>query len=154
MPVTTNPADPRVPLTSLVFGFGPMLPLVVAGIGAWLLPPLWPLLLIQLAITWAALILTFIGGVRRGFGFGERRVSTVAELVSAGLYLLLALAALIAPRPSVALSVLIVGYVVAALLDRRAAVAGDAPMHFARLRPPQFLLGAAGLAGCWAWLLH
>ena len=75
-------------------------------------------------------------------------------MTAAALYLLLAFAALVAPRPSVALSVLIVGYVSAALLDRRAALAGYAPSHFARLRPPQLLLGAAGLAGCWAWLLH
>ena len=72
-------------------------------------------------------------------------------MAAAGCY---ATAALLAPRPSVALSILIVGYVLAALLDRRAALAGDAPLHFARLRPPQLLLGTAGLAGCWAWLLH
>lgn len=146
--------DPRVPVTSVVFGFGPMLPLVVAGAGAWVVPSFWALLLVQLAITGAAIILAFIGGVRRGFGFGERRASTLAEVIAAALYLLLAFAALVAPRPSVALSVLIVGYLSAALLDRRAALAGYAPLHFARLRPSQLLLGAAGLAGCWAWLLH
>ena len=146
--------DTHAPLTSVIFAFGPMLPLVVAGAGVWMLPGLWPLLLIQLAATWAAVILAFIGGVRRGFGFGERRASTVAEIVAAALYILLAFAGLLAPRPSVALSVLIVGYVMAALLDRRAALAGNAPLHFSRLRPPQLLLGAAGLAGCWAWLLH
>lgn len=153
------PGDPpstsaRAPVTSVLFGFGPMLPLVVAGAGAWVLPQPWPLLLIQLAITGAAVILAFIGGVRRGFGFGEGRASTVAEVVAAALYLLAAFAGLVVPSPSIALSILIVGYVLAALLDRRAALAGDAPSYFARLRPPQLLLGAAGLAGCWAWLLH
>lgn len=150
----SDPDDPRVPLASVMLGFGPMLPLVAAGIGAWTLPRLWPLLAVQLAITWAAVILAFVGGVRRGFGFGQQRASTVGEIVAAGLCILLATAALLAPRPSVALSILIVGYVLAALLDRRAAFAGDAPLHFARLRPPQLLLGIAGLAGCWAWLLH
>lgn len=147
-------ADPRVPLASVVLGFGPMLPLVVIGIGAWTLPGLWPLLGIQLAIAWAALILAFVGGVRRGFGFGSPRASTPVEIVTCGAYLLLATAGLLMPRPSIGLSVLIVGYVLAASLDRRAALVGDAPAHFARLRPPQLLTGAAGLAACWAWLLH
>lgn len=152
--MSISPDDPRVPATSLIFGFGPMLPLVAAGIGAWVLPGLWPLRAIQLAIAWAALILAFIGGVRRGFGFGERRASTVSELVAGALYLILAGLGLILPRPSAGLAALIVGYVLAALLDRRAALAGSAPRHFATLRPPQLLLGAAGLAGCWVWLLH
>lgn len=148
------PADRGVPWTSLLLGLGPMLPLVAAGVGAWTLPGLWPLLAVQLAIAWAALILAFVGGVRRGFGFGDARASTRSEIVASGAYLLIATAGLLLPRPSIGLSVLIVGYVLAALLDRRAARAGDAPAHFARLRPPQLLLGAAGLAACWTWLLH
>ena len=91
--------DPRVPLASLVLGFGPMLPLVAAGIGAWTLPGLWPLFGIQLAIAWAALILAFVGGVRRGYGFGDRRASTRAEIVASAAYLLLATTGLLIPRP-------------------------------------------------------
>jgi hypothetical protein len=147
------PDDARAPLSSLIFGIGPMLPLVAAGIGAWALPRAWPLLAVQLAIVWAATILAFIGGVRRGYGFG-RSLRTSAEIVASALDLLLAVAALLAPRPSTSLAILVVGFALAALLDRRAALAGDAPAHFAGLRPPQLLLGAAGLAGCWAWLLH
>lgn len=152
--MSVSPADPRVPLSSLILGMGPMLPLVAAGVVAWTLPGLWPLLAVQLAVAWAALILAFVGGVRRGFGFGDPSASTRTEIVASFLYVLLATIGLLSPRPSIGLSVLIVGYVLAALLDRRAAVAGDAPLHFAQLRPPQLLLGAAGLAGCWAWLLH
>ena len=150
----TRADDPRVPWASIVFGYGPMLPLVAAAFGAWFLPEPWPLLAIQLAITWAAVILSFIAGVRRGFGFGEDRASTLVELVTAMGYMTLAFLALVGPRPSTALALLIVGYLLAAFLDARAALAGHAPRHFARLRPPQLLLGAAGLAGCWAWLLH
>lgn len=150
----TRAADPGVPWTSVAFGYGPMLPLVVAGLGAWLLPEPWPLIAVQLAITWAALILAFIAGVRRGFGFAQDRASTPVELATAMAYMVLAGLALVVPRPSVALAVLIVGYLLAAMLDRRAALAGDAPRHFARLRPPQLLLGAVGLTSCWAWLVH
>lgn len=146
--------DPRVPTTSAVLGYGPMLPLLAAGVGAWMLPEPWPLLAIQLAVTWAALILAFVAGVRRGFGFGQDRASTAAEIATAATYFTLAGLALVVPRASVALALLVVGYALAALLDRRAALAGDAPRHFARLRPLQLMAGAAGLATCWAWLVH
>ncbi|MEH3047531.1 DUF3429 domain-containing protein [Sphingomonas adhaesiva] len=145
--------SPRIPLDSLVFGFGPMLPLVAAAIGAWTLPGGWPVLAIQLAIVWAALILSFIGGVRRGFGFATPRASTAVEIAAAVAYVTIAGLALIVSRAAIALALLAAGYALAALLDRRAALAGDAPAHFARLRPPQLLLGCAGLAGCWAWLM-
>ncbi len=52
-----------------------------------------------------------------------------------------------------ALMLLIAGYAVAALFDRRAALAGNAPDFFATLRPPQLLASAAGMASCWAWLM-
>lgn len=141
-----------IPIDSLVFGFGPMLPLAAAGIGVWTLPGGWPAIAIQCAIIWAALILAFIGGVRRGFGFGRPDASTRAEIVAAMLYFTIAGAALLVPRAAIALSLLAAGFALAALLDRRGAIAGDAPAHFARLRPPQLLIGCAGLAACWAWL--
>lgn len=149
----THATDPRVPPLSIVFGYGPMLPLVAAAMGAWFLPSPWPLLAVQLAVTWAALILAFIGGVRRGFGFGQDRASTAAEIVAAVAYVALAGLALVVPRASAALALLVVGYLIAATLDARAARAGNAPLHFARLRPPQLTLGAVSLAALWAWLL-
>jgi len=146
--------DPRVPWASRVFGFGPMLPLVAAAAGAWTMPQGWPALAIHLAIIWGALILSFIGGVRRGFGFGQDRASTPVEIVTAAGYFTLAGLALVVPYAVTSVSLLVVGYVLAALLDARAALREDAPRHFARLRPPQLLLGAAALAALWAWLLH
>lgn len=149
----SNTDRAAIPTDSLIFGYGPMLPLVAAGIGAWVLPEPWPMLAVRLAVIWAALILAFIGGVRRGFGFATPGASTVAELAAAVAYVALAGLALLVPWPHQALLLLVLGYVLAALLDRRAAVRGDAPRHFARLRPPQLLLGAAGLAACLAFVL-
>lgn len=149
----TRATDPRVPSLSLVFGYGPMLPLVAAALGAWFLPDPFPLVAIQLAIIWAALILSFIGGVRRGFGFGRDSASTRSELAATIAYVTIAGLALIVARPSTALALLVVGYVLAAVLDSRAALKGNAPLHFARLRPLQLSLGAASLAAQWAWLL-
>lgn len=146
-------ADPRVPLTSVVFGFGPMLPLVAAALAAWFMPGYWPLIATRLAIIWAALILSFIAGVRRGFGFGRDGASTVVEIVTATAYFTLAGLSLVAPRADLALALLAVGYALAAVLDRRAALRLDAPAHFATLRPWQLLLGCAALAALWAWIM-
>jgi len=143
----------RIPTASIVFGYGPMLPLVAAGVGAWVLASGWGLIAVRLAIVWGALILSFIGGVRRGYGFATPRASTPVEIVAAVGYVTIAGLALVVPFVSTSLALLAAGYALAALLDRRAALAGNAPAHFARLRPPQLLLGCAGLAACWAWVM-
>ena len=145
-------SQPAIPSDSIIFGFGPMLPLIAAGIGVWLLPPGWPVIAVQCAIIWGALILAFIGGVRRGFGFGRGAASTRSEVIAAVAYFTIAGVALLMPRAAMALALLAAGFALAALLDRRAAITGDAPAFFARLRPTQLLLGCAGLSSCWAWL--
>lgn len=144
--------DSRVPVNSAILGYGPMLPLIAAALAVWFTTGDLPEIALRLAIIWAALILTFIAGVRRGFGFGVDRASTPSEIASSTGYFALAGLALIAPRPDLALGLLVLGYLLAAVLDRRAALAGNAPLHFARLRPPQLTLGAMALAALWAWL--
>lgn len=141
-----------VPLDSLVLGYGPMMPLVAAGVGVWMLPGGWAILAVRCSVVWAALILAFIGGVRRGFGFAHPAASPAPQIVAATAYLTLAGLALIVERAIVALALLIAGFALALLLDRNAARRGRAPAHFARLRPPQLFLGGAGLAASWAWL--
>jgi hypothetical protein len=142
---------PDIPADGVLLGYGPMVPLVVAALGAWLLPPPWPFWAVQLGIIWGALVLAFIAGVRRGFGFGYPRASKRIEIAASIGYFTLAGLALVIGRPSGALLPLILGYVLAAFLDRRAALAGNAPAYLATLRPRQLLIGAAGLAGLWAW---
>ena len=60
--------------------------------------------------------------------------------------------ALVVPFPDVALALLLVGFVLAAILDCRAALVGNAPLHFARLRPSQLAIGVIAPAALWAWL--
>lgn len=144
---TTIPAD------GLLLGYGPMLPLVAAGCGVWLLPHPWPVLAIRWALIWGALILAFIGGVRRGFGFARDTASKPQEIAAAVIYVAVAGLALAIPSAAIGLPVLAAGYVVAALMDRRAALRGDAPLYFAKLRAPQLLLGCGGLLACWARLV-
>lgn len=144
---------PPIPTDGLILGYGPMIPLVAAGAAAWMLPPPWPFVAVQLGIIWGALILAFIAGVRRGFGFGHAAASTRVEIATSIAYFVLAGLGLVIGRPSMALMPLIIGYVLAALLDRRAAVAGNAPAFFATLRPRQLLIGAAGLTLLWTWTI-
>jgi hypothetical protein len=137
-----------IPTTSVIFGYGPMLPLVAAAIGAWVLPAPWPGIAVDLAILWGALILSFVAGVRRGFGFGAPLASTRTAMVTMLAYFLPAGVALVlgwAKLPAPALALLGVGYALVAALDREAALAGDAPAHFARLRPGQMGLAVVAL---------
>lgn len=144
---TAPPAD------SIILGYGPMLPTLAAAIGAWVLPPPWPLWALHLGILWAAMILIFIAGVRRGFGFGFPAASKAASIASSLGYFVLAGVALVVASPVLALIPLLIGYALVALLDRRAALHGDAPAYFAALRPRQMLVALLGLAGLWAWVL-
>jgi hypothetical protein len=141
-------AGAPIPPDSLVFGYGPMLPLVAAAIGAWSLPGPWPRIAVDLAVLWEALILAFVAGVRRGYGFGAPGASKpvaiaamLAYFVPAGLALVLAWA----KRADMALALLAGGYALVAALDRRAALTGNAPPHFARLRPSQMGLAVFAL---------
>ncbi len=142
-----------IPADGAILGYGPMLPLVAAAIGAWLLPDPWPARAIYLGTIWGALILAFIAGVRRGFGFGNPRASKPAEIAASLGYFTLAGLALVIARPSLALLILLLGYVLAGFLDRRAGRRGDAPRYFATLRLRQLLTGAAGIAGLFAWTI-
>lgn len=136
-----------------MLGYGPMLPLAAAALAVWLTTGDLADAAFRLAVIWAALVLTFIAGVRRGFGFGVDRASTGSEIASSTGYFALAGLALVSPRADLALGLLAFGFLLAAALDRRAALRGDAPLHFARLRPPQLALGALSLAALWARLL-
>ncbi len=146
--------DPHVPVNSAILGYGPMLPLVLGGAAAWALGQPWASYAAQAVVLWGALILVFIAGVRRGFGFGNPRASTTVEIATMMAYFLVALAALVVPRLWVELALLLFGYALVALLDPIAARAGNAPLHFARLRAPQMLVGAVGLAAALARVLR
>ncbi len=137
-----------IPLNSLIFGYGPMIPFLAAAGGAWLLPAPWPTLALRLAILWGGLILAFLAGVRRGFGFGSDRASTPVAIGTMLLYFIPAgLALLLGSFGAVraALLLLATGFALVALCDSRAARHGDAPAHFARLRGPQLSLAILSL---------
>lgn len=134
-----------IPAASLIFGYGAMLPLPLLAIVAWAAPLPWPIVATWLAIWWAAAILIFIGGVRRGMSFTSPGGAKTVELATMLWYFVAGAGSLVARTPLQSLTILLVGYVSVAVLDRRAALAGLAPAYFARLRPIQMLIAGAGL---------
>ena len=141
-------ADPvTIPALSLILGFGPMLPLITAGLGALTQPDPLRAVAIVAGTGWASALLLFIAGVRRGYGFATRarpRASTLTATIAIFVAGLIAIPLfLIAPVTGVL--ALILGFLSVAILDRHAARSGDAPRHFARLRPPQMTVGLIGL---------
>ncbi|WP_454886020.1 DUF3429 domain-containing protein [Sphingomonas oryzagri] len=138
---------PRIPLTSLIFGYGPILPLPIAALMAWTLPPPVPTVVMWLAIWWAASILIFLAGVRRGRSFRGDEEARAAPLIAMVWLFLLGAGALVSPTPLMSLVLLAIGYASVAILDPIAARRGEAPPHFARLRPPQMGVALIGLIG-------
>ena len=141
----TEPSPkPRIPPLDLLLGYGPAALLPLLGLAAWVLAVPQAEVPVALAQLWAAAILVFLAGVRRGLSFvtpgGARPIQIVTMIWLFGLGLIgLAL------RPPIAFPALVIGYGSVALLDPRAARRGEVPAYFARLRPPQMALALAGL---------
>ncbi len=134
---------PEVPWLSVVLGYGPMLPFVAAAVGSWMLDGDLRNGAIQGGAIYGASILAFLGGVRRGVSFRTEGGPRVAQIVTmAGLWLtaFLALLSINIGLPEVALGLLVVGYAVIMIFDPIAARSGQAPLFFARLRPPQMAI--------------
>jgi hypothetical protein len=137
----------RIPPLSLIFGFGPMLPLV-AGLAAALLgvdPP--GFTATQATVLWGAAILLFLSGVRRGLSFRTPGGPTLAQLLTSFGLFWLGLGALVAlpASPRLALALLALGYLAVLILDPIAASRAEVPPNFARLRPPQMAIAVASL---------
>ncbi|WP_164857349.1 DUF3429 domain-containing protein [Sphingomonas crocodyli] len=149
--------DPlKVPALSLFLGFGPMLPIVGAGIVAIMSTDPIDAVAIVGGTGWASAILLFVAGVRRGYGFAVRATPRLVTLaVTLGIFLagLLAMPIFLL-APVIGVAILIAGFLAVAIADPVAARRGEAPRHFARLRPLQMALGLTGLLLLEAACLH
>lgn len=150
-PMVSHPDAGRapIPFTSLVFGYGPVAPFLAAAVGAWTMPTPWPGLLTRLAIIWGGIILVFVAGVRRGYGFGDPGASTLREIATMLVYVVLGGLSLVFASfglSALALWLQVAGFILVPLFDRKAASTGDAPVYFARLRPPQMTIVVLALA--------
>ncbi len=145
--------DPRkIPLPSIVFGYGPMLPFVAGALGVWLGPDAVRPLALWLTQVWGTIILTFVAGVRRGFAFERGRASTGIEIATMLPYVVLAGLGVLLPALW-GVTALAAGFALATALDTIAARRGNAPAFFARLRPTQFPIAVVSLLAIAAALL-
>ncbi len=146
----------EVPWLSVLLGYGPMLPLVLGAAGAWLLAGPLRSADIQLTLLFAATILAFLAGVRRGLSFrtaGGPTAAQIGTMLALFILALASLACLLRARLLSAAVLLAVGFTVTAALDPIAARTGEAPLFFARLRPTQMPIAAASLVAIAAALL-
>lgn len=130
----------QTPLPSLIFGYGPVLLILTAAVGA-LVGLEWAA---EAGRVWSASILVFLGGVTRGlsfFTYGGPRWSQIATML---LRFVLGLAALVLPAKA-AFVVLLAGYASIPFCDRHAARRGAAPRFFSSLRVPQTTVALLGL---------
>ncbi len=147
---------PQVPWLSVVLGYGPMLPFVGGAIAAWLLRGAWRDEVILLTVIWAASILSFLAGVRRGLSFRTQGGPALAQIVTMTCLFVLALTSFVAIIHGfafVAIALVLVGFATIMILDPIAAHEGQAPLFFARLRPPQMSIAVISLAALLADVL-
>ena len=140
--------DPRIPLSSLILAYGPMLPFPLAAIGWAVLPFPWPGVVLWLAVWWGGAILTFLAGVRRGLSFAGEGANHAELVLMTWLFLLGAgsiACALAVHSPLLPLTMLALGYATVAVVDPISARRGRAPAHFERLRLPQMSVALVGL---------
>ncbi len=128
-----------VPFDGILFGYGAMVPFVLCVAGVWFGGPRIAALSLSVTILWGAAILIFLAGVRRGLSFRTPGGPRGAQI---GMMLWLFLAGIAAPLLPVAwaLGVLVLGYASLFALDPVAARHDEAPLYFARLRPPQMAI--------------
>lgn len=147
---------PEVPWLSVVLGYGPMLPFVGGAVLAWATRGAFRAEFVLLTILYAASILLFLAGVRRGLSFrtaGGPRVAQIATMFALYALGVLALFAVVEGLAIVATALLLAGFASVLVLDPIAARDGEAPLFFARLRPPQMAIAVASMAALLASLV-
>ncbi len=141
----------RIPFEAVVLGYGPMLLILAGGAATWLLNGPTAEVAARLTFTFAAAILLFLSGVRRGLSFRSPEGPTLSQIATFMWLFFLGLGAVLLGPSWIATMLVILGYGSVAVLDAMAARREDAPPYFARLRPTQMPIGILGLV---VLLLH
>lgn len=156
--VSLRVTEPReVPALSLVLGYGPMLPFVGGAALAWICPDPWRMVLFNLVVFWAVAICTFLAGVRRGVSFRTVGGPTVSQIATMMWLFCAGLGSLVLwsfGEARWSLPLLAVAFFSIGILDPIAARKGEAPLFFAKLRPPQMILPVVGLLALWPLAPH
>jgi hypothetical protein len=126
----------------LALGVAAMGPIIIVGIGVWLIPQSTGVPIAIAAVMWSGALLAFFAGVRRGLSFSERGGARLSELSSMLWLFGLGVLTLIFESPLIGT----VGFGSLAVLDSMAARRLQAPHYFKRFRPAQMVVAMAGLA--------
>ncbi len=128
-------APPRIPGSALALGLAGLLPFIAGALSLWVaLPMLTPDLGLKLVVSYGAIILSFLGGIRWGTAigpYGGRRVGL--EFLGSVLGSLGGLAAIFLPSVP-AITLLIAGFLMQGLWDVTSVEAGRLPGWFGKLR--------------------
>ncbi len=148
--LTTGEEDPKeqTPPISLFLAFIALVP-VIAGTAVVLLSDDEDAAetIERPTIGWAAAVLCFLAGVRRGLSFRQPGGSKLRDLADMFGLFVFGAGGIVLPRPRIAATSLLLGYATLGLRDPQAARRGEAPRYFARLRPIQVLLPIGALFG-------
>ena len=125
----------------LLLGTSALVPLLVCAALAWLAPGAPQPLLRTLAVIWAASLLAFFAGVRRGLTFSEAGGGRATELATMLATFGLGVLSLVLVSPALAA----LGLAGVGVLDAMAARRREAPGYFVVFRPPQMLTAVVAL---------
>ncbi len=128
-------AGSGIPSMALWLGLAGLIPFLAGALSLWMpLPVLQPEMGLKLAITYGAIILSFLGGIRWGTAIGPYDAHRQArELATSVLGSLAGLAAVFLP-PIPALTLLVAGFLMQGLWDVTSVEAGRLPTWFGKLR--------------------
>jgi hypothetical protein len=128
-------APPRIPGSALALGLAGLIPFFAGALSLWTaLPLLTPELGLKLVVSYGALILSFLGGIRWGTAIGPYDGGRMNFEFSASVMGSLAgLAAIFLP-PVPAITLLIAGFLMQALWDVTSVESGRLPGWFGKLR--------------------
>lgn len=130
-----NHAQGRIPVSALALGLAGLVPFLAGTVALWTaLPLLAPALGHQLVVSYGAIVLAFLGGIRWGTAIAACDARRQAFEFPAGVLGSLAgLAAIFLP-PIPALTLLITGYLMQGLWDVTSVESGRLPLWFGKLR--------------------
>lgn len=149
MPYDAAAARPRIPTQALVLGVGGAVPFVAFALAAWFAPPAFAAWVQRALVTYAMVVLAFVGALHWGFTMKTPEMTERERWTWMGWSVVPALAAwgagVLPFRPAVLL--LVVTFVVHLGFDHRMAPVSGLPAWYLRLRRALTVVAVLALVG-------
>lgn len=152
-----HPFDaPHPPKLALLLGYAGLVPFVSGGLGIWITPEGWRVVVLAALLDYAAVILAFMGAIHWGLAMRAEGAGEPAQL-QLGLSVvppLLGWLAISSGMPtSLALPLCLLAYGGLYAADLRAVKLGLAPQWYPALRRPLTIIACLSLLLAWAGVL-